>query len=80
MPTLIENVEKIKMPYRILIFVGSLVAIFAILVFAIYQPYQAKITVYETKIRALDKKLRRPSSGKGNLRDLKKRVLRQKII
>ena len=59
MANLIEKVEKIKMSYRILIFAGSLLAIIAILIFAIYQPYQYEIKAYQTKIRALEKEIKK---------------------
>ena len=59
MATLIEKVEKIKLIYRVLIYIVSLLAIAALLVFAVYRPLQTKIDSNRTKIRALDKEIKK---------------------
>ena len=67
MPTFIEKVEKIKMPYRIVILTVTILIIAAIGYFAIYSNLSTEIKKNEDAIFTLDK-------------EIKKAVLREKDL
>ncbi|MCP4668767.1 MAG: type 4a pilus biogenesis protein PilO [Deltaproteobacteria bacterium] len=56
-PALIENVEKIRMPYRVLILVGVLVLLMSVFVFFIYHPKTAEISTIKKAISKLDREI-----------------------
>jgi type IV pilus assembly protein PilO len=56
-PSLLEKVEKIKMPVRILIFVGTLVLLGGIFAYLVYLPKTDEIKRTEKRVEDLSRKL-----------------------
>jgi len=65
--SIIEGVEKINMTYRILIFVGILLLLSAVFIFAVYMPNKEEISQLTQEINSLEQKISQAKIRASNL-------------
>jgi type IV pilus assembly protein PilO len=56
-PSFFEKVEKIKLPFRILIFVGTIIVLAGLFIYLVYMPKDKEITETQKQNVSLSKKL-----------------------
>ncbi len=72
-PSFFEKVEKIKMPFRILILVGTLVVLAGVFTWLVYLPWTADIEKTEKDVAKLSRKLAQVKKQAKNLDKFEKR-------
>ncbi len=65
---LFEQIEKIKMPYRVLIFVGTIVLVAALFIYFIYMPKADQIETTNRQIATLKQRLNKARIRARNLK------------